>query len=140
MQKIETKEIRYSKAFKETYIIVNDLAEELYSKIPKSFIKLIKENMNTEYEITLEKINENGVLPETNAILSLIFRDFLCEDEMKNKLIERDNQEIEQENEKYNNIFKKKDKPTILKELTVLPKLPWYRVLFDKFIKLIKRK
>ena len=48
----------YSKAFKETYIIINNLAEELYLKIPNSLIKTIKNNMDRNYEITIQDINE----------------------------------------------------------------------------------
>lgn len=48
----------YSKAFKETYIIINNLAEELYIKIPNSLIKTIKNKMDRNYEITIQDINE----------------------------------------------------------------------------------
>ena len=54
LENIQTKELRYKKAFKEIYLIINNLAEELYSKIPKGFIELIKNNMDLEYNISLE--------------------------------------------------------------------------------------
>ena len=33
--------LRYHKAFKEVYLLINDLSSDLYVKIPKSFIKTI---------------------------------------------------------------------------------------------------
>ena len=59
---METKEMAetniYSKAFKETYIIINNLVEELYIKIPSSLIKTIKNKMDKKYDITIQDINE----------------------------------------------------------------------------------
>ena len=39
------KTARYHKAFKEVYLLINDLSSELYVRIPKSFIKIIQKNM-----------------------------------------------------------------------------------------------
>lgn len=99
------KTVRYHKAFKEAYLLINDLSSELYIKIPKSFIKIIKENMDELYDISIDKLNTEGMMEETEAIMSLVFRDFLCPDELNQKLIEYDNNQIEQEIAKYNNIF-----------------------------------
>lgn len=109
MQNIETKETRYKKAFKEIYIIINDLSEELYSKIPKSFISLVKENMDLKYNVSLEKIEQKGEMPETKAIMALMYRDYLCDKETRDKLIEQEKAEITKEYEKYNNMFKNKE-------------------------------
>ena len=69
MEERETKEIRYAKAFKETYIIVNNFAEELYCKIPSKLIKFLKENMDKDYNVTLKEIEKNGEREETKAIM-----------------------------------------------------------------------
>ena len=90
MQNIETKEMRYRKAFKEIYIIINDLSEELYSKIPKSFISLIKKNMDLEYNVFAEKLQQEGEMPETRAIMALIYRDYLCDEDTKKNLLEQE--------------------------------------------------
>lgn len=104
------KTMKYHKAFKETYLLINDLSSELYVKIPKSFIKMIKENMDNSYDISLDKLNTEGMMEETEILMSLIFRDFLCSEELNQKLIEYDNNQIKQELERYNNIFGNKYK------------------------------
>ena len=104
------KTIRYHKAFKEVYILINDLSPDLYLRIPKNFIEIIKSNMDEDYDITLEELNTNGYMEETETLMSLIFRDFICSDELNEKLIEYDKNQVEQELERYNNIFGNEDK------------------------------
>jgi len=114
MESAEKEVVRYSKAFKETYLIVNDFAEELYARIPKSFIKMLKENMDNSHEVTLNDLKQNGEMEETKTILSLIYRDFLCDEQEKQELLLRDYQklkEIEEElKQKYDTeeIFRKR--------------------------------
>ena len=103
------KTIRYHKAFKEVYILINDLSPDLYLRIPKNFIEIIKSNMDEDYDITLEELNTNGYMEETETLMSLIFRDFICSDELNEKLIEYDKGQIKQEIERYNNIFGNED-------------------------------
>lgn len=104
------KTIRYHKAFKEVYILINDLSPELYLRIPKNFIEIVKCNMDEDYDITLEELNTNGYMEETETLMSLIFRDFICSDELNEKLIEYDKNQVEQELERYNNIFGNEEK------------------------------
>lgn len=104
------KTMRYHKAFKETYLLINDLSSDLYIKIPKSFIKIVKENMDETYDISLDKLNTEGMMEETEVLMSLIFRDFLCSEELNQKLIEYDNNQIQQELERYSNIFGNENK------------------------------
>lgn len=104
------KTMRYHKAFKETYLLINDLSSDLYIKIPKSFIKIVKENMDESYDISLDKLNTEGMMEETEVLMSLIFRDFLCSEELNQKLIEYDNNQIQQELERYSNIFGNENK------------------------------
>ena len=103
------KTIRYHKAFKEVYVLINDLSPDLYLRIPKNFIEIIKSNMDEDYDITLEELNTNGYMEETETLMSLIFRDFICSDELNEKLIEYDKGQIKQEIERYNNIFGNED-------------------------------
>lgn len=103
------KTIRYHKAFKEVYVLINDLSPDLYLRIPKNFIEIIKRNMDEDYDISLEELNTNGYMEETETLMSLIFRDFICSDELNEKLIEYDKGQIEQEIERYNNIFGNED-------------------------------
>ena len=83
-------------AYKEVYMILQALNEEEYSKIPSEIIKVLKENMNEEYEFELDEeleLKEQQMLPETKAILFNIFRDYLATPEQKNKIIKMQNEE-----------------------------------------------
>lgn len=104
MSNINQKSLKYHKAFKEVYILINDFSSELYIKIPKSFIKILKENMDKTYDVSLEKLHSEGTMEETDAVMSLVFRDFICPDELSKRLIEYDKKQIEEEIDRYNNI------------------------------------
>ena len=105
-----------NQSFTEVYYIINHFEKELYNKIPKGFINLIKQNMDKSYKCNIdfsEDINKQDLLHETRVILSLIYRDYLCSEEERKILIEKDKSEIakyeEELREKYNpdNLFKK---------------------------------
>lgn len=144
MENIETKEIRYQKAFKETYLIINDLSEELYSKIPKSFIDLITNNMDLDYNISLEDIENDEVMVETKAIMALIYRDYLCDDYTRKILSEQEQREAEQETEKYKNMFKNKkpndQEENISNKLIIIEKEKWYTRIWNKIYKFCNKK
>ena len=110
MNNINQKSLKYHKAFKEVYILINDFSSELYIKIPKSFIKILKENMDKTYDVSLEKLHSEGTMEETDAVMSLVFRDFICPDELSKRLIEYDKKQIEEEIDRYNNIFGNNEK------------------------------
>lgn len=110
MSNINQKSLKYHKAFKEVYILINDLSSELYIKIPKNFIKIIKDNMDKNYDVSLEKLHSEGTMEETDAVMSLVFRDFICPDELSKRLIEYDKKQIEEEIDRYNNIFGSNEK------------------------------
>ena len=104
-----------NQSFAEVYDIIMHLEKELYDKIPKNFIKIVESNMDKEYKVNIDynkNINDQNLLQDTRAILSLVYRDYLCSPEEKKELIEKDKKELELEEErkreKYNpdNIFK----------------------------------
>ena len=74
MSNIKQKSLKYNKAFKEVYILINDLSSELYIKIPKSVIKILKDNMDKNYDVLLEKLHSEGTMEETifRRIINLI--------------------------------------------------------------------
>ena len=119
MSNINQKSLKYHKAFKEVYILINDLSSELYIKIPKNFIKIIKDNMDKNYDVSLEKLHSEGTMEETDAVMSLVFRDFICPDELSKRLIEYDKKQIEEEIDRYNNIFGNNEKVEYDKENNV---------------------
>lgn len=102
----------YMDAFSEVDAILNIMPSNLYNKIPLKFRQMISEYKNNSYNPRIEEPVENFELKdESKIILSLIYRDFLCSDEEKERLKARDAQKLQEEEEqlreKYNpdNIF-----------------------------------
>ena len=101
-----------AQALAEVYDIINHFEPDIYKKIPQDFINFVKQNKNNNYitEIDFSKsISEQNILKETKVILSIIYRDFICDTQLKQKLKEYDFNIIEaKKREIYNpnNLFK----------------------------------
>lgn len=94
-------------AYKEVYIVLQDLNEEDYNKIPPEIIETIKENSNEEYKFVLNdelELKEQLLLPETKAILFNLFRDYLATPVQKEKILKMQSEERKkvEENKKQN--------------------------------------
>lgn len=133
-------------AYKEVYVILKELDEEEYNKIPPEIIKTIQNNMNEEYEFELDdelELKDHTLLPETKAILFNIFRDYLATPEQKEKIIKMQNEERQKLNlekqQKYNvDIFannKPKEEP--IKEEVEL--VEYNENIFTKILNGIKK-
>lgn len=103
-------------ACNEIYDIILHMEQELYNKIPKSFINCIKQNTESEYKTHIDyskSINEQELLKDTKIILSLIYRDYLCDETERKDIIKQEREELKQREkelrEKYNvdNLFNK---------------------------------
>ena len=73
------KDETYGNALKEVYDILKNTDEELIQKIPQKFLNFVKENMNQEYISNIDynaEIDKQKLLPETEAILSLIYKSY----------------------------------------------------------------
>lgn len=106
------------KAYKEIYRIIEHSEKEIKDKIPIKFMNVIETTMSKEYEPNIDyniSINEQKLMPETFAIMAVIYRDFICSKEKRVVLLENEKKEldkIEQEKrEIYNpdNLFKKRN-------------------------------
>ena len=104
-----------NQSYSEVYDIIKHLDKKLYNKIPTGFIEMLRENMDNNYNVEIDynkSINEQKLLKDTKIILSIIYRDYLCSEEKKKELIEKDKADlVRYENElreKYNpdKIFK----------------------------------
>lgn len=87
----------YKEAFSEVNEILKNLSEDLLKKIPKQFIDNIKENMSTSYVLKYDNtkgINEQNLKQETRAILSVIYRDYICDENKKREIIQSDRKEM----------------------------------------------
>ena len=141
-----------SQAFSEVYDILNHLEEELYNKIPTKFITFLEDNMDKEYipNISYSKdILDQPLLRETKVILSIVYRKYICSDEMKEKLKQEDYQaykyEQELSNTNYEITFPKVNEKTVKDQKkainTNVPELQlkWYEKILRKIQKILKR-
>ena len=86
----------YREAFTEVNEILKYLDKHLLKKIPKEFIENIKENMSKSYELKYDNtkgLNEQNLKQETRAILSVIYRDYICDDYTRKEIIKKDRKE-----------------------------------------------
>ena len=67
----------YPKAFKEISELIKFFPRSEYTRIPKSFINFIEENMDNNYDYIVEHVDDfqnQDMLDETKIILSIIVK------------------------------------------------------------------
>ena len=94
------KEMIYSRAYRELYVIISNLTKEMKEKIPKNIIENISRKMDRTYDFSLEKndIFNTEYMVETKALFLELYIRYIAEDE-------EDFWEVYKE--KRNNLFKK---------------------------------
>ena len=137
------------KAFSEVYDIINHMDDEMKNKIPNKFIKFIGDNRDFNYNVKIDytqRIVNQKLIHETKVLLSLIYRDYICDKETKEILIRQDNKILKEQEEnlrkKYEINFEKLKENRKNKEkeenktvsLTVVKEYKWYEKIF-KFIR-----
>jgi len=131
--------------FTEVYDIICHMDEKLRSKIPKRFIKIIKENRNLNYSVNIDynqNISNWNIIYDTKVMLSVIYRDFLVDDKKRCELKKNDRLLIEEKfnpenlfkNSKYNNEEINKEQIKDEKSLVVVKKESFYHKVIN-FIK-----
>ena len=125
------------RALTEAYNVLIMLNKENFEKIPIDVIKAIKNNMDTDYEVQWEELEEGNMLEDTEKILSVIYTDYLATPEEKDAIMQL-------ENLKYRDsypVFKKKaEEINIDKEeqLITMKKERWIIRMFNKIKELLK--
>lgn len=108
----------YPNVYKEVLVVLNNLTEEDYNKIPEEYIKFLKKNCNNDYEFnydTSKSIEQQNLSNNTKYILFGLFEKFGATETQKEKIKLFKNNYYkkieEQQREKYNpdNIFIKKE-------------------------------
>lgn len=119
------KRLQYKKAYVELYEIIKNLSGDEKTKIPKEFVYNLKRDMDCNYLFQFDKskaILEQNLMPETKALLVQLYAKFLApkeEEELWKKYNQICLNKIEEKRrEQYNsdNIFKKKNKISEIKE------------------------
>lgn len=113
--------IEYSNSLYQINEILKYMEPNLKARIPKKFISYFENNKSQEYNWTIDKslpLEKQDLLPTTKEILTVLYKDFICDDVERVKLEKTlSNNEIkyqEELREKYNpdNIFKDRQKTT----------------------------
>lgn len=135
----------YTKSFSEVYAIINLMPEKLKEKIPEKFKEFIIKEKSDTYSLSINlPIDDTKLMPETIAIMGMIYRDFLVTKDKKEKLVEEDRIEMEEYEkrliQKYppSNLFQNKEET---KEKEENLEITEYKKdsLFSKLKKLIKK-
>lgn len=112
-------DISYSKSCTQALVLLKQLPENEYIKIPKREIEYLEKNKDTEYNFKLDyskPLEEQDISITANSILVRIFRDYFATDTQKEKLkviLDSNLKKAEQlKKEQYNpdEIFKNKTK------------------------------
>lgn len=136
----------YKQALSEVWEILKYSEKSIIERIPQEFMNFIIENKDTEYKCNIDFESENweeSVKPETQAIIALIYRDYICSTEKRKILIAEEIQEEMQSEEKirqdykYDNIFKNKKTNNLNEksntDLIEIKKQPWYKKILEIF-------
>lgn len=78
-----------SKAYSQVSFIIGKMSKNMRNKIPASFISMIEENKDTDYDVNAESVSDLQLLNDTKKILSVIYTDYIGNEEerkiIKNK-------------------------------------------------------
>lgn len=86
----------YEEAFAEVEEILKIMPIDLVSKIPLKVLRIISENRAEDYNVKIqEPVGGQNLKPETIAILGLLYRDYICTPEEREKLQTEDKEELE---------------------------------------------
>ena len=106
----------YKNALSEVNAVLNLSSEDIKNKISQSFFKFVNKNKSETYRPDFDMdlpLEEQKLMKETKVILSLIYRNYLCDENTKRKLeiddiieIRTKQMELEQKYS-YENLFKK---------------------------------
>ena len=108
----------YARAYKEVLIVIRNLVEDDYKKIPKEYIKFFFFFCNDEYEFEYDQsktLEEQNLSNYSKLILFGLFEKFGATEIQKKKISEYKKnyyikQEINKENVEYESVFKAKGK------------------------------
>lgn len=138
----------YKEAFTEVNEIIKMMPDELVNKIPSKFREMLEDERDKEYNPKIQEPLEKCKLKnETIIILGLIYRDFLCSQDEKRRLQEKDARELQEiqkaiedeTRQKYNpdDLFKKKNGNNNEHQnfeetaIAVAQKEKWYKKIFN---------
>ena len=139
----------YKNSFKEVYEILQKTEDELVKKIPFKFINFLESNMNKEFQTNIDntvELDKQLILPETENILSLIYRNYWATEEEKANFNNKDKNEYIGQEFKENNIYeifeqrKNRNSVNIDNNLMILKKESFISKIFNRILNFFHKK
>ena len=142
-----------TKAVSEVIEILKHTDKKIVEKIPQKIIDFLFENEDKDYRPNIDFNDENwekNIEEDTQAILALLYRDYIVSEEEKQKLIKEEKEESQKQEkelrEKYNpdNIFKKKNVDKNMQidnvQLIEIQETSWFKRTLNKILDFFGRK
>ena len=79
----------YPRAYKEVLEIIKHFPKDEYEKIPQDIIKFYEENMDKDYEFSINpsiELSKQGISKEANGIIIRLFQDYFATEKQKETL------------------------------------------------------
>ena len=86
------KESNWNKAYAELDQVLRHSTEDVIKAIPKSLFDFLQNNMDKTWHCKLDfskELKDMDLLRETLALLALVYRDFICSEEEREKIVEK---------------------------------------------------
>ena len=131
----------YTKALTEVDEVLNYLDVKLLNKIPETFKNFIKNSKNKMYKYQYNKekpLYEQELSKEAKAIISLIYRDYICYPQEKNQLVQEEKNNTKNEF-KVNEIETiKNDIKTETVAIAIIEKESFWKKVINKMKKILR--
>lgn len=127
------------RAYSEVNYIINNMPEEMKSKIPDYVIINIQNKMDKDYVVKIKDIEYDELLPDTEKILAVLYADYIAPEEeirfIKDTEKRIKDKKIQEINKNVINPFKKSKITHVKQEVTIVKNKKWY----EKFFSWIKK-
>lgn len=85
--------------YKDTYIIINMMNDDMRSKISKKFIEFLEHNKDDKFEGSVNSmipLKEQKLRYELKLMLSLIYINYMCDKDTRNRIMAEDEKNIKE--------------------------------------------
>lgn len=133
----------YTKALTEVDEVLNYLDVKLLNKIPETFKNFIKNSKNKMYKYQYNKekpLYEQELSKEAKAIISLIYRDYICDSQEKNQLVQEEKNNTQNEFKVKEIETIKNDIKTETKAIAIIEKESFWKKVINKMKKILRGK
>ena len=76
------------RAYSEVNYIINEMPEDMKAKIPKDIRINIQNKADVNYKVEINDFEYDGLLPDTEKILAVLYADYIAPEEERNTIKE----------------------------------------------------